>query len=261
MNKNFFDIHLDTLYSHWPSLHFAHFFVPPASPLIAIFRLAVSAQLLWPVGRARPRAGDAGLGLAVDVAAEVLGRALAIERRDGHVLKAEAGAGGRGAAVHGGGDVVARGAGDVDPADVGDGEAALVAGAGGVDARGDVDGLVDVLGDDVGEGDVLDVAVAAVRLDPRRVGAVRALDVVEDDVVDEVGRVARVVAQAADRRAPGLVAVHVFDDDVAAVAFDGDAVVAAGHCPVLDEDVLRVPGVGAVRVHGAPLAVAGCVHV
>lgn len=116
----------------------------------------------------------------------------------------------------------------IDPAHILDGQAALIAAARRVDARGDVDGLVDVLGADVGEGDVAHEPVAAVGLDPGCVGAVRAGDVVEGHVLHEVWRVAGVVAQRADGRAAGLVAVHVGDLDVGAVAFDGYAVLWVG---------------------------------
>ncbi len=65
------------------------------------------------------------------------------------------------------GDVVAAGASDVAPGDVGNGEARRVAAVARVDARGDVDGLVDVVDDDVLEGDVAHVAGARVGLDTR----------------------------------------------------------------------------------------------
>lgn len=125
--------------------------------------------------------------------------------------------------MHRGGDVIPRRPRNVDPADIRDGEAARVAAVVRVDARRDVDGLVHVLGLDVGKGDVLYVARPAVRLDPRRVRAVCARYIIEDHVVDVVCYVAR-VPERPDRGAPGLVAVHVVYLDVGAVAFDGYAV-------------------------------------
>jgi len=124
--------------------------------------------------------------------------------------------------VDGGGDVVAGDAGGVAPGDIRDGKAALVAAVGRVDAGRHVDGLVDGLDVDVLEGDVAHVALARVRLDPGRVAAVDAGDVLEVDVVDELGR--PVLAHAADARAPGLAAHHVADVDVGGVALHGDAV-------------------------------------
>lgn len=167
-------------------------FVPLFLPLSSrrfiymLIRLAVSLQLLRPASRACPRARDARSRLAIDVAAKILGCRRTVEGLDVDVLEAEAGARVRGAAVDGGGDVVAAGAGHVDPADVLDGQAGLVAALVRVDAAGDVDRLVDVLGLDVGEGDVLDQTRARVCLDPGRVGRVRAGDVVEGHVLDEV---------------------------------------------------------------------------
>lgn len=107
-------------------------------------------------------------------------------------------------------------------------------------------------------------------------------DVVVVDVGDVVG-LRRVGPHRPDDGAPRLVAVHVGDEDVATVALHADAVVTAGHGPVLEEDVVGVPliwggdvsipeftrdtfpepthRVYPVSVHGIPLAVTCCVHV
>lgn len=113
-------------------------------------------------------------------------------------MEARAGRGRR--AVDTRGDVVAAGARDVLPGDVGDAEARGVAAVARVDAGRDIDGLVDVVDDNVLEGDVADVARARVGLDPGGVGRVVAGDVLEPDVVDKVG-LAGVGADGADASA------------------------------------------------------------
>ena len=76
---------------------------------------------------------------------------------------------------------------------------------------------------DVAEGNVAHVARAGVRLDPGGVARVDGRDVLEDDVLDVVG-LPGIGPNAADCHGPGLVADDVADVDVAAVAFDADAI-------------------------------------
>ena len=76
---------------------------------------------------------------------------------------------------------------------------------------------------EVAEGDVADVALAGVRLDPANVARVGGLDVIENDVLNIV-RLVGVGADAADSHDAGLVAGHIADMDVGAVALDADAV-------------------------------------
>lgn len=103
------------------------------------------------------------------------------------------------------------------PPNVADAQPRAVAVAVAVDARADVDGLVDVLHVEVAERHVAHVALPRVRLDPGGVAGVDAADVLVEDVVDEVDRV---VTEGADYCAPGFVAGDVVDVDVAAITFD-----------------------------------------
>ncbi len=68
-------------------------------------------------------------------------------------------------------DVVAARARDILPGDVGDGDMAAVAILRRVDARDDVDGLINLAHVDVLEGHILDVPAAGICLDPRGVAA------------------------------------------------------------------------------------------
>ena len=118
--------------------------------------------------------------------------------------------------MYAGSDVVSRHAGDVPPCHVRDGQPARVAAVAAVDAGRDVDGLVDALNVDVFKGDVTNVALARVRLDPSRVGGMLASDILKDNVVDEVHCV---VADAPDAGAARLTADYVAHVDVGAVTF------------------------------------------
>lgn len=75
----------------------------------------------------------------------------------------------------------------------------------------------------VAVGNIADVAGARVRLYPRGIGAVDGCDVFEDDVVDVIGGGGR-VTERANAHGAGFVAGYIFNEDVAAVAFDGYAV-------------------------------------
>lgn len=189
----------------------------------------IPTQLLRLIPRTGPRALQPRRRLVLDVGTQKLLRrgAAPAQRRDVDAAKRQVRAGRGGAAVQGGSDVVAARARDVLPADAVDGEARGVAVGVAVDAGAEVDGLVDVLDAVAAEGDVADVAPLGrrVRLDPGGVGAVDAADVLEDDVVDVVDGV---VAEGADGGAAALVAGDVADEDVGAVALDGDAVLVGG---------------------------------
>jgi hypothetical protein len=83
--------------------------------------------------------------------------------------------------------------------------------------------LVDVLKLDVAEGNISDMALAGIRLDPGRIGTMNCSDIFENDVVNGLGDV-RGVAHGSDDHGTGFVAGCVFDIDVLTVAFDGYAV-------------------------------------
>lgn len=110
-----------------------------------------------------------------------------------------------------------------------------------VDTLSDTDRIANVLDLEIAVRYVIDVpattstGVTVVRetcyfalpgFDPGTVGRVDEVDVLVDDVVDEVW-VSRVLTDAANWHAVGAVTGDVLRVDVGAVAFDGDAVVAA----------------------------------
>jgi len=129
--------------------------------------------------------------------------------------------------VHPRGDIVPTGALDVRPGDILNREARTVAVLSRVDAGRHVYRLVNIAELKVSEGDVSDVTLTRICLDPCRVGRVVAFEVLEQDVIDRVGAVS--VAEGADHGAPGFVACHVADVDVFAVGFDRDAVLQGSH--------------------------------
>lgn len=53
----------------------------------------------------------------------------------------------------------------------------------------------------------------------------------------------------------------ILRDDIGAVPLDRNAVVSAFNGPVVQEHILRVPGISAIGVDGKPGVVACCSHV
>lgn len=119
-------------------------------------------------------------------------------------------------------DIVPTGSANVGPRDIFDRKPGGIAALTRVDARSDINWLVDIAELEVAECDIAHAALAWVSLDPSRVGGVVAFEVLEQDIVDVVWPVS--IAKGADDCAPRLVASHVADINILAVAFDRNAV-------------------------------------
>jgi hypothetical protein len=86
-----------------------------------------------------------------------------------------------------------------------------------VNTRTDINRLIHILELDISKRNIPDVALAGIRLYPRRVTRMDGCDVFEEDVVDCFRHVGG-VPHGADYHGSGLVACDVFDVDVCAVA-------------------------------------------
>lgn len=183
-----------------------------------------------------------------------------------------------GRAIEHGGNVVSRGAVDVGPGDIFNrhlGRVAELTASLRVDALRELHRQGDIHHLEVVEGHILDqtaaaaagVAIAARRggdtspgLDVCAVDAVQTFHVFEAHVLHVVRR-GGILTQRSDGHAPIRVTCDILDEQVGGVSFDCDAVIAVVDDRVLDEEVVAVPRVVAVRVDCAPLIVTGGIDV
>lgn len=182
--------------------------------------LCVPTQLLLPPRRTCPRASQPAI--TIHIAAQNF-RAPAVLRLDVDVFELQSCARHLLGTIYPRCDIISTRARDVFPRHIADLQSTAVAIAVRVDARRDVDGLVDVDEVYVAECDVTHVTLSRICLDPGGVGGVDCFDVLKDDVFDVFWDVGG-ITHGANAHGTGFVAGHVFDVDVGAVAFDGYAV-------------------------------------
>lgn len=93
------------------------------------------------------------------------------------------------------------------------------------------------------------VAVSVVRpsLNVERMEGVIEVAIVDPHAFNLLG-LSVVLTQATERDAQTIVKFGVLDRDVCTVAFQGDAIVAAVNCPVVEGNMRRGNGISAVRI-------------
>ena len=142
--------------------------------------------MLGKVGWASPITLQAHACLILDIGAQNLGRA-ALFGLDVDVIEFEVFALSILRAVHARRNIISASARNVLPSNVLDRDSAVVAARSRVNARRNVDGLVDVVEYEIAEGDVADMAIGRVRLNPGCVGGVVTGKVIEDHIVNCFG--------------------------------------------------------------------------